>query len=113
MPIEQLEEFLKSKEKLENIPLARELKEKKKKKARPVKYVEIGKTTRKQLVKRTEQRRPVRIYHTKNWKQKISDILSGKLNPFLITIVSAQRKKVESTETKERSSTEVESQQLV
>ena len=113
VPIEQLEEFLKSKEKLENIPLARELKAPSGEKARPVKYVEIGKTTKKQLVKRTEQRRPVRIYHTKNWKQKISDILSGKLNPFLITIVSSQRKKVESTETKERSSTEVESQQLV
>lgn len=111
MPTEQLEEFLKSKEKLENIPLARELKAPSGEKARPVKYVEHEKTTKKQLNKRIEQRRPVRIYHTKNWRQRMSGILSGKINPFLITIVSSQRKRKQSIETKERTNAEVELQQ--
>lgn len=111
VPTEQLEEFLKSKEKLENIPLARELKAPSGEKARPVKYVEYEKTTKKQLSKRIEQRRPVRIYHTKNWRQRMSGILSGKINPFLITIVSSQRKKEQSIETKERTNAEFELQQ--
>jgi len=111
VPTEQLEEFLKSKEKLENIPLARELKAPSGEKARPVKYVENEKTTKKQLSKRIEQRRPVRIYHTKNWKQRMSGILSGKINPFLITIVSSQRKRKQSIENREQTSADVELQQ--
>ena len=113
VPTEQLEEFLKSKEKLENIPLVRELKSPSGEKARPVKYVENEKTTKKQLSKRIEQRRPVRIYHTKNWKQRMSGILSGKINPFLITIVSSQRKRKQSIENREQTSADVELQQLV
>lgn len=111
VPTEQLEEFLKSKEKLENIPLARELKAPSGEKARPVKYEEHKKITKKQLSKRIEQRRPVRIYHTKNWRQRMSGILSGKINPFLVSIVSSQRKKEQAKVDKKMIITQYELQQ--
>ncbi len=111
VPTEQLEEFLKSKEKLENIPLARELKAPSGEKARPVKYEEHKKITKKQLSKRIEQRRPVRIYHTKNWRRRMSGILSGKINPFLVSIVSSQRKKEQAKADKKMIITQYELQQ--
>ena len=43
----------------------------------------------------------------------MSGILSGKINPFLITIVSSQRKRKQSIENREQTSADVELQQLV
>ena len=62
-------------------------------KAETVKYAEHKRLERNVKHKRIEQRRPIRIYHTANWKKRIDGILSGKLNPFLISIVASGKKR--------------------
>lgn len=93
VPIEKLEDVLKSREKLEKIPLAKELKVPSGEKAETVKYAEHERLERNVKHKRIEQRRPIRIYHTANWKKRIDGILSGKVNPFLISIVASGKKR--------------------
>ena len=80
-------------EKLEKIPLAKELKAPSGEKAETVKYAEHERLERNVKHKRIEQRRPIRIYHTANWKKRIDGILSGKVNPFLISIVASGKKR--------------------
>lgn len=91
VPVEQLENFLKSEQKLEKVPLAKELKAPNGEKARPITYQGHIENTKKTNI--IEQRRPVRIYHTKNWKKRMNGILDGTINPFQITIVSSSKKK--------------------
>lgn len=93
VPTEKLEDVLKSKKKLDHIPLARELKAPNGEKAKSVKYGEHEKIEGKMKNERIEQRRPIRIYHRANWKKRMDGILSGKINPFLITIVSSGKKR--------------------
>lgn len=89
VPEEMLDTVLKSKKKLENIPTMRELKISEKERKMQAQKGEMEGIKPKEY---KQKRRAVRKNHGKNWKSNMIGIVTGKIDPFKITIRSNSRK---------------------
>ena len=95
VPIEMLEKVLKSKTKLENIPLQKEYSAPKpiNEGERVIYTTNLQNIKRKKYIRKEEHRRPVRIPHKKNWDEIMQGIVKGKINPFEAVIVKRVSRK--------------------
>lgn len=101
VPTEMLEKVLKSKTKLENIPLQKEYSAPKPlAEGESILYTTNPQSrSRKKYIRKEEHRRPVRIPHKKNWDITMNGIVKGEINPFEAIIIKRKaRKKAEQVE---------------
>ena len=95
VPTEMLEKVLKSKTKLENIPLQKEYSAPKPlAEGESILYTTNPQSrSRKKYIRKEEHRRPVRIPHKKNWDITMNGIVKGEINPFEAIIIKRKTRK--------------------
>lgn len=95
VPTEMLEKVLKSKTKLENIPLQKEYSAPKPlAEGESILYTTNPQSrNRKKYIRKEEHRRPVRIPHKKNWDITMNGIVKGEINPFEAIIIKRKTRK--------------------
>lgn len=95
VPTEMLEKVLKSKTKLENIPLQKEYSAPKPlAEGESILYTTNPQSrSRKKYIRKEEHRRPVRIPHKKNWDITMNGIVKGEINPFEAIIIKRKARK--------------------